>query len=236
MRGNAKQSDGPYAQHLVHMPVKLLHNLYQVTVFGCPSYPLGAFWKTTLPPTNGLRHPAACRRGEPRFLGGRWCLALSSTPLSGFNCRVVRLRLRWFSSVVFPAFHLARSFAIPVHVVRCVPFVCPVVGLWGLHWYLLMPGMTEIDGEYFSAPGAPGKLSPYFPQFPPFSAFFVPVSGARCCLKTDILMLLSHWGYGIFGFSPVFTHFLLISTTSIPLFRLILIYPHYGDPEKAGVM
>ena len=30
--------------------------------------------------------------------------------------------------------------------------------------------------------------------------------GTRCCLKTGILMLLSHWGYGIFGFSPTFTH------------------------------
>ena len=46
-----------------------------------------------------------------------------------------------------------------------------------------------------------------FPQFPPFFAFFVPVLGTRCCLITDILMLLSHWGY-----------------------------PHYGDPEKAGLM
>ena len=55
-----------------------------------------------------------------------------------------------------------------------------------------------------------------FPQFPPFSAFFVPVLGTHCYLKTDILMLPSHWGYGIFGLSPFFTHFLLISTASIP--------------------
>ena len=90
-----------------------------------------------------------------------------------------------------------------------------------------------------------------FPRFPPFSAFFVPALGTRCCLKTDILMLLSHWGYGIFGFSPFFTHCLLISTTSIPFSVdlsplwgpregrgdvAILIYPRYGDPEKAGAM
>ena len=90
------------------------------------------------------------------------------------------------------------------------------------------------------------------PQFPPFCAFLVPVLGTRC-LKTDILMLLSHWGYGIFGYSPLFTHFLLISTTSIPFLVdidlsplwgpregtgnvAILIFPHYGDPKKGGVM
>ena len=71
-------------------------------------------------------------------------------------------------------------------------------------------------------------------------------------------MLLAHWGYGIFGFSPIFTlfhpfctHFLLISTTSTPFhvdlsppwgpregrgYVAILISPNNGDPEKAGVM
>ena len=71
-----------------------------------------------------------------------------------------------------------------------------------------------------------------FPQFPPFSALFVPVLGTHCCLKTDILMLLSHFGYGIFGFSHIFCSF----PPHPFLFGLIFMYPHRGDPEKAGVM
>ena len=41
----------------------------------------------------------------------------------------------------------------------------------------------------------------------------------RCCLKMDILMLPSHWGYRIFGFSHTFTcfhTFLFISTATTP--------------------
>ena len=65
------------------------------------------------------------------------------------------------------------------------------------------------------------------------------ILGASLLTLAPVLMLLPHWGYGIFGFSPSFTHFhpfshfLLISTHS--LFSK-LNYPHHGDPEKAGLM
>ena len=50
-----------------------------------------------------------------------------------------------------------------------------------------------------------------------------------------------YWGYGIFGFSPCFTHFYLFLHTFLAHFHQIhsfstSISPHHGDPEKVGVM
>ena len=44
--------------NLVYIPVELLHNLYQVTVFGCAFYYFCAFWKTMLSPQQLVE---ACR-------------------------------------------------------------------------------------------------------------------------------------------------------------------------------
>ena len=56
----------------------------------------------------------------------------------------------------------------------------------------------------------------------------------RCCLKTGILMLLSHWGYGLFGVSPIFTHSLLISTRSTPF--QVDFSPPWGPPLGLGLV
>ena len=67
-------------------------------------------------------------------------------------------------------------------------------------------------------------------------------------------MLLPHWGYGIFGFSPSFTHFHPFSHFFAHFYNIhsflgstmgtregtgdvaILISPHHGDPKQVGVM
>ena len=61
---------------------------------------------------------------------------------------------------------------------------------------------------------------------------FAYLLGTRCCLKTGILMLLSHWGYGIFGFSPTFTLF----HTFFAHFHHIhsFLSPHVGPRDNRG--
>ena len=49
-------------------------------------------------------------------------------------------------------------------------------------------------------------------------------------------MLLSHWGYSVFVFSPTFTLFTVFCSFPPQPFLSRLIYPHHGDPEKVGVM
>ena len=86
-------------------------------------------------------------------------------------------------------------------------------------------------GEYVSAPG---KLSPYFPPIPPIFRIFGPRVGDTLLFENgyfdvddgDMVYLCFH------PFSHIFCSF----PPHPFLFRVIFTYPHYGDPEKAGVM
>ena len=55
--------------------------------------------------------------------------------------------------------------------------------------------------------GVPLAQCNYFGTRNPY--FVIP--GASLLFDNRVLMFLPHWGYGIFGFSPIFTHFHLLT-------------------------